>query len=725
MGKAVRRLWARVSTPVLRKWVISAVLGLALGWTSLIHFILTGAESNTIRYLGLAALTALFTPAAYWLVFRFIWPRLQSFSPRGRWLSAAGVALASAILLAAIPLQIPPQAHNVSLEIIATGQKNSLAQGSEVWILDVSRQSGPAISFSEMQADSGWEIRDNALVSHQNQPAILKWQGKVVGGLRITFISHPWSGIVTVRWQGTDTQIDLFAATSTQKIIDLPLAQGAASDAGWLVFAASLVLADFLCMALLLLSGIAFAARSADPSPIVKTRGRAWLYYALPSMLVWTVWLLALFPGLMSSDSINEWGQMLTGILNDEHSPLYTFAIWLVTRLWLSPAAVAIVQILGLSIALGFAFQRLRQLNVPAPLVWIGALAVALWPVNGAFVITLWKDIPYSIVLFCLTLLALEVVISSGRWLQSNWHLAGLALLLALAALFRYNGLAAAVGLPLVLLAAYPHLWRRFLAAIGLVGFIYLGVSGPVYSLAGVNRQPWVTLQPFIHQLAAQISAGTPFSPEDQAALDSFGLKDSAGLYSCYFLNPIIAGSNLNKNLLNTEGGQLLQVWWHGTLNNPGVALRYLQCSSSLVWRITPPGPELLYAANLWMDNQQVVTIADNPYGLQLQSYLPDLSAWLAELAANGLRSPWEWLLWRPALFLYLVAGGALIAAIRARNWKILLVLAPVLLHSAGLVLTTVNQDLRFQYPVLLAAPLLILLAFARRAPEEETGSAV
>jgi hypothetical protein len=95
------------------------------------------------------------------------------------------------------------------------------------------------------------------------------------------------------------------------------------------------------------------------------TAARESLRYALPCAIVWSIYLLAYWPGLMSYDSLQQWEQMTTGQLDNWHPAFHTMSNWLITRLWLSPAAVALTQIATLSLLVGWTVARIRRLGAP------------------------------------------------------------------------------------------------------------------------------------------------------------------------------------------------------------------------------------------------------------------------------------------------------------------------------------------------------------------------
>ena len=69
----------------------------------------------------------------------------------------------------------------------------------------------------------------------------------------------------------------------------------------------------------------------------------------------------------------------------------------------------------------------------------------------------------------------------------------------------------------------------------------------------------------------------------------------------------------------------------------------------------------------------------------------------LAEWIDRSRHSDLVWLLWRPALWLYLAILGAIVAWLRSQRWQYLLVILPVILNS--LIIAVYSTNFRYQYP--------------------------
>jgi ABC-type polysaccharide/polyol phosphate export permease len=709
---------ANITRKFSKKWVLSIIVGLVLSWSTINHILNVNFTHGKIFFLAILMSVVFLVPTTYVVLYGIIEPQLALLSRRGKIMTIIGAVTMAIFLLATIPVRIPGLPEQHSIEIVATGQKNQLANASEVWLLSFQRNDGTNIPWTEFQLGTGWEVRDQALISTQNQPASLRWQGLLNGNPTLTFVSHPWSGTVDIKWQGGEQKLDLFNDSSIHQTVVLPLYSEIAKTPAWFIFAGSLLATDLISLVLLLILGtILFIKYFKTRTLPVNVPRRMAFYYALPSMIVWLGWLLVFYPGLMSSDSMDQWQQTMNGMFVAEHPILHTLMIGLINHIWFSPAAVALVQIFVLAIIVGWGLRRLCALGVSPSVTWLFAALFAILPVNGLYAITLWKDIPYSITVFILTILMVDIAMQGADWIKSRQNLIVLCVVLTFSALLRLNGPAVAFGIPLVLALVFRKYWKRYLIVAGTAIIIWLLINGPVIDLLGARRSNWVNLQPFIHQIAAHQAAKTPLSVEDQQYIESISVNQNPWDYSCFGIKTIL---KTDLRLENIQETKIMGIWWRTLIANPVVNFQHMLCSSSLIWQISSPGPNSLYAVNLWMNNNEIHTIVYNTVGLQLQSVLPQLSVPLTVWVVDSQNGPWNWLLWRPAIYLYLGLAGIALVAIKRKNRLLLLAAIPILLHTLGLFPAVINQDLRFQYPVILTGLFFCAMFFVPTYEKDE-----
>jgi hypothetical protein len=426
------------------------------------------------------------------------------------------------------------------------------------------------------------------------------------------------------------------------------------------------------------------------------------LRHGLPCAAVWGLYLAGFWPGIMTEDSFEQWRDLVTGDFRGYHSPLQTMVNWIITRVWLSPAAIVLVQIAALTLA--YCAVILECARRGAERGWLAATTVAFaaLPANGFLVVTIWKDVPYTIAV--LTLVALTL-----RLTRTPERLAGGALPWALAATltavatFRHNGLPTAAIFLVVLLWAL-RLPRR--AAILVPA---LAVGGVLLVQVGLFR--WLDVKPFhpayrdqtvLHQVAAALRPGTAFDGADYTAITGI-MPVSRWLdsYQCTTVIPTLAAALAQSadGPYRTWRPGLYRAWGHAWMRNPGVLVRHHACVSGYIWNP-------LAAASL----VSVETVPTR-FGFATQPLLPAAHDALMGLHRVTERPPWRAAVWGPALHLALVLTAAAYVARRAKHRAAFLPFVPALAHTVVLVLAVPSAEYRLQYPVVVTAIVAPLMA--------------
>lgn len=105
------------------------------------------------------------------------------------------------------------ETFRVDIQVTALGVKNPQSTSAEVWLRLAGWPNGVTIDrlLETATPPGGWEKRDDAAVSYQNQPAQIEWQGSVGPDARLVLTRHDWSGDVSLRINGTSRNYDLYA----------------------------------------------------------------------------------------------------------------------------------------------------------------------------------------------------------------------------------------------------------------------------------------------------------------------------------------------------------------------------------------------------------------------------------------------------------------------------------------------------------------------------------
>jgi hypothetical protein len=429
-----------------------------------------------------------------------------------------------------------------------------------------------------------------------------------------------------------------------------------------------------------------------------------WLIYALPMLVSWGVTLLAFWPGMMSKDSMDQWGQMLSGQYNDHHPAFDTFLIWLLTRISLSPVIVAVAQILGLALVAGAGLMCLEYLGVPRKFLWLASLLFAISPVNSTMVITLWKDIPYGIAVLGLTFLLLAIVNSKGKWIDNTGHKIILGIAAALVGLTRHEGLAIGLGMLIILFPAYPRRWKSWLITLAIAAVLFLGIRGPVYQLVHVGKdEPGVEFNQTQLSLYTLAAYSAPNSQADtifnsiQLFSNQWGCKSWSNFYPSNEL------SNQNRSI------GPLKIVENLVQRLPKLFLFYFRCGRSTSWIIWDPQGHIYNTSNV--DDP----VKLNPYGIVPDSKLPGLRTIITDWV---LKTAWDtnlsWFTWRPAIFLYIFLFIVAIQAIKHKTFRLLIPGLPALIQVLTLSVISINPEFRYYYSIYLVSLLYWPILFAR-----------
>src|SRR5262249_21292550 len=151
-------------------------------------------------------------------------PRLAARSTGGvAWRVAVTLALGALFAPLSAPLPVMPAWHR--LDVVATGERNPEAQGSEVWFIGLFDGSGKPLVGGALTPDVGWTRRDDLLLA-SGAAGSLVWRGWLTGDAEARFVSHAWSGKTRVLWDGRPRDLDLFSREGRQQTVALPFHRG-------------------------------------------------------------------------------------------------------------------------------------------------------------------------------------------------------------------------------------------------------------------------------------------------------------------------------------------------------------------------------------------------------------------------------------------------------------------------------------------------------------------
>jgi hypothetical protein len=639
----------------------------------------------------------------YLLIDRFFLPRFRSFSRRGKALLLLASGLFSLFILATTnhpPLFPALPKHSLSIQVPAASGENASERSVSIsWITT----SLGDVSYSQLVKEGDWVITDSGISYKGTQPSSLRWEGKTGEDLKIEFVRTAYSNPVLLGWDGRETPVNLIGPEGTA----LPV-----SHSFTCINFGTLLALIFLFVSsafIFLVVTVFFLSQELKIKFYLPRRKYSWLLYTLPMIAVWGVTLMAFFPGMMSTDSNDQWGQILSGQLNNTHPVFHTLSMWLVTRIWFSPAAVVIAQILFLSLSVAWGIRLLEEHNLPPWAAWFLAAVFALAPLNANMVVVLWKDIPYSTSLFLFSLMILKIALTQGEWLEKRLSWVWLGLVGLCVASFRHNGLPIPFFTLPVLMLVFRKWWKPLLGGLALMSLMYVLIQGPFYKSLNIGqRQIGFVQEIMLHHIAAHIANGQPLSTADQALADSIFPRNGWDYSSCTALS-LQFSPGYSKLESAVQGPAIQKLFLNLAFKEPAIEVEHLAGISSIVWR--SPG---FCGANTLVPINETKWIG----GLGVRYYQENsLIPWLEKPFADFLiavrDNPDLTLLIAPAVYLWLGIYATAILAIRKRDWRVLLYIFPIVIQSVILALINVSDNYRYYFATyltgLLGIGLLIL----------------
>lgn len=601
------------------------------------------------------------------------------------------------------------EGNPTNIKIIATNDKNIASQGNEVWIKQIIIDGIP-VSFDDLDYDkSQWELKYDALVSYKSKPAELRWNGFAAKSIGVNFINHSYSGKAVVYLNENIDYLDLYSVSQTEKMYTTKLQYLIT-----LKTVMALIGNIFVCFFILLTISLPVLSNKILDQEH-KTKNSLW-WLALPYVFVWMVYLLAFYPGLMSPDSFYQWTEAMNSKFTDLYPAFHTFLIWIIIQFWNSPAAVAAIQIIFMSLIVGYALATLYQYKVNKSIIAIVALFYLIYPIYGFMAITLWKDIPHSISMLWLSVIIIKIYMSNGEWIIKNNNLLLITLVLVLVSLLRHEGIVAAFGTVVILYIFYPQkllikklffFWISMIIVIKALFILVLNIGAPMQ---------YGILVPPVQHIATALNQGWAPNTKDKEILERILPLDVWNeKYNRYGISPLLFDKRINLEALIQNKREIFRIWSDIVFANPKVVIGSISDFTSIIWKIKKE--EDAYEYNIPLEISQSkeykidTKIMDNSFGIKMESMVPAIQQKLLRLYLTTTNSKYDWLFWRPALLLYITCFFVFNFCI-VRGYKAVTVLSPIAFQVCTLFLVIQGQDVRYMFSVFLIAPFIIAFTF-------------
>lgn len=432
------------------------------------------------------------------------------------------------------------------------------------------------------------------------------------------------------------------------------------------------------------------------------------LIYSIPSLVIYSIYLISYFPGAMSPDSLDQWSQTISHEFNDWHPVAHTWFIMLTTIIWKSPAAFSIVQILIISFVIGYLGYNFEKYGVNKCIIWVSILCMSTIPINGIYSITMWKDILYSACMLLFSIFIFNLIKTKGNWLDTNlniflYFISSLGLIM-----FRHNGLIVFVVTLIILAIIFKSKLKKAYFISIIVVVVHLIITGPLYHFFNVKPSDPNEALAIPTQIIASVIAQDGNLAQEQRAFfnEVLPLEMWKNLYNPYSVDPIKFNEEYNRSFLLENKNEFIKQWLDVSFNNPGLVIKAYLKQVSVVWQIKQfnDGVSTLYLTDIY----------PKEVGEQMGLASIVINEKITSVINQILNSTWSYplkIIWRPAIYTFLIILFSFVNILRGK-WKYSLISLPVMLNTGMLLAAIPAQDFRYSYGNLLVMFLAFLTVF-------------
>jgi hypothetical protein len=463
-----------------------------------------------------------------------------------------------------------------------------------------------------------------------------------------------------------------------------------------------------------------------DAASSLGRRASAARWSFVGTLVLWfpmLLWFLGNRPGFFTFDSFDVWRQASTGHWEDTHPIAYVIAMKISEIVLGSPSLLTFAQTLFVAAGLALLCRALVRAGCERWLTYLACAIVAWLPQVGGFVITLWKDIPYSAAMLCVAARVIDLFSFRLRRpgaVMPRSLLRSLFFHLLAAILFRQNGVFFAVFVGSFVFVVKTGRRRGVAIMTGALVMIFLTIKLAIYPAIGVEHTPAeINIAGFVHDIdAALVKNPEIFTDEDKALLErAMPLSQWQRSYYCYAIINWYLNPSMRLTAFREDKNDYLALWRKVLREAPVTVISNRICVASLAWRVGQSNSGYIYTLTYG--------VPDNPYGFKTQPVIPRFRPRMLKMLAWADIPHRLWYTWRAPAWIYLLDLILVAQALRFRRWVWLLPGAVPLAQQLNVLVLNPSQDARYMFGAyMVAMASLPVLLLSRRSVQIANGEA-
>jgi hypothetical protein len=348
--------------------------------------------------------------------------------------------------------------------------------------------------------------------------------------------------------------------------------------------------------------------------------------------VTYTTWWLAFFPGIMTSDSFDQWLGAITFKFSNGSPYLYALIMSLLRVFDNTPAPMGMLQLLLFSVIIALFINYARKKGINIIVIFLTVIFFVIWPQFGIYNVTIWKDVMYSVVTLGLGLMSF-VYVSDQKVRDKPWSLYCIVIFSALVALFRFNGIIFLFVPSILFLILRTIDYKKAAKMTVLTVLLYALFANLLLGILGVRQAPAMADGLMVKAVGGIYSLKNPnLSEFERMSFEALDTEtDWKKYYSCYSVNALIIdimkdnGSDPYSPYLSPDpvvNANWHKAFWSAMLKNPLGYLKDRACQADNLLGIRKVN-NFRYADKIYRSDWQPLVVED--------SKLPAARDWLRE----------------------------------------------------------------------------------------------
>lgn len=432
-------------------------------------------------------------------------------------------------------------------------------------------------------------------------------------------------------------------------------------------------------------------------------------------LLIFGISLLSFFPGLVTSDVVDQVNQAENNAYYNAHPILNTFVIGNLTKMggiWVP----ALFQIIVFALSWTYICRILRKYNNDKRNIMfqiVMTFIIAIIPLNFLYSIILWKDIIYSYAF--LILLGLIYVGIKENYKYTTSQIIIYALSCVTIMKFRHNGVPIGFLMFVIVITLNILKVRKIKETIKfIVSFvtIFVIMSIPQWTVNVIKEEieynPGVLTSTEVYCMGGILNTDVQLEDEEIEFLNKImDIKLWKENYSPYNGTPILFSEEYHPKVLNNKENKerFDKIFIKYAKQEPKTIIKHFLSVNSIWWSI----PEKDAMHSIIINNGSVSEISNGRYDNK-----PILSKWNNKLSSYTIKTLEHrkiyTVIYRPAVAILIASISIIVVCVKEKKKMYLLILLPMLLNIGTYVFLISSQDQRYFYPCFMTEYISILM---------------